>query len=291
VLFWGALPALAIGGVVSLALSGFAPGDCGASAILRPLRRPVTRTPDLPHQLVTVANEGERLEGWLFRPATDPHGFGHGLVVYLHGIADNRQSGIGVAQRLVPRGYALLALDARAHGRSTGTACTYGAHERRDVSAALSALGARQAVLIGHSLGAAVALQAAATDRRVVGVVAASAFSDLPTIVRERAGWFHLPGPYVDAALARAGHVGNFSPSDASPVALAPRIRVPVLLLHGDADRKTPPAHSRRIAGALGSPHRVVLLPGAGHDEVLGLPEAWSEIDRFLESLPAEPAP
>jgi dipeptidyl aminopeptidase/acylaminoacyl peptidase len=274
--------ALALGGVAVAAWSGLAPVDWGAAAIVHPVRRPGVRRPDRQYETVVFTSGGARLEGWLVRPAGDPSGFGRGLVVYLHGIADNRASGLGAARRLSDQGFAVLLFDARAHGRSTGEACTYGYHERRDVSAALDAVGAREAVLLGHSLGAATALQAAAVDDRVVAVVAASPFSDLPTIVRERAGWFRLPGRYVEAALSRAGEMGRFAPQEASPVGLAPRLRAPVLLLHGAADGKTPPAHSVRIAAALRAPHELVLLPGVGHDEILGREEAWRAIDAFL---------
>jgi pimeloyl-ACP methyl ester carboxylesterase len=258
------------------------PAEWGAAAILHPLRRPVTVVPRLPFQVVAFSSGSERLEGWLFRG----DGERRGLVVYLHGIADNRQSGVGVAERLLPRGYDVFGFDARAHGLSSGSACTYGFHERHDVSRALDAVGASRAILLGHSLGAAVALQAAAVDPRVTAVVAASAFSDLPTIVRERARWLLVPGSYVDAALARAGEEARFSPADASSLALADRIAVPVLLLHGAADRKTPPSHSQRIHAALRGPRRLVLLPGVGHDEILGREEAWREIVSFLEDSP-----
>jgi pimeloyl-ACP methyl ester carboxylesterase len=246
------------------------------------MRRPVTVVPRLPFHVVAFSSGSERLEGWLFRG----DGERRGLVVYLHGIADNRQSGVGVAERLLPRGYDVFSFDARAHGLSSGSACTYGLHERHDVSRALDAVGASRAILLGHSLGAAVALQAAAVDPRVTAVVAASAFSDLPTIVRERARWLLLPGSYVEAALARAGEEARFSPADASPLALADRIAVPVLLLHGAADGKTPPSHSQRIHAALRGPRRLVQLPGVGHDEILGREEAWREIVSFLEDSP-----
>ena len=287
---WRRATALALAGVFGLALvgavvaasSGVAPVDWAAAAILRPMRRPVTTTPEIPYETVAFTSGGARMEGWLFRPSDDPKGFGRGPVVYLHGIADNRASGLGLARRLHDDGFAVLVFDGRAHGRSTGDYCTYGYYERRDVGAALDALGARRAVLLGHSLGASTALQAAAVDDRVVAVVAASPFSDLESIVRERAGWFYLPRPYVDAALARAGEMARFPPAEASPVALAPRVRVPVLLLHGAADAKTPAAHSQRIAAALAGPHALVLLPGVGHDEILGRDEAWRAIDAFL---------
>ncbi len=267
--------------------SGRMPAEWGAAAILHPVRRPVTVVPRLPFQVVAFASGSERLEGWLFRG----DGERRGLIVFLHGIADNRQSGVGVADRVRRRRYDVFTFDARAHGRSSGSACTYGYYERHDVSRALDALGASRAILVGHSLGAAVALQAAAIDERVTAVVAASAFSDLPTVVRERARWLLLPERYVEAVLVRAGEDAHFSAWDASPVAAADRIFAPVLLLHGAADRKTPPSHSQRIHAALRGPRRLVILPGVGHDEILGREEAWREIERFLDGLEHPPTP
>ena len=276
----------AVAGGLALAVPRLAPPDWGAAAIAHPYRKPVTRRPHLAFELVRFESRGAALEGWLFRAGSP-----RGTVVYLHGIGDNRESGIGVADRLVPRGFSVLAFDGRAHGLSGGAACSYGYHEREDVRAALDAIRAREAVLLGHSLGAAVALQAAAVDPRVRGVVAASSFSDLRTIVEERAAWLHVPRAYVARAVARAGEFGSFPPEEASPVALAPRVRAPVLLLHGVEDWRTPPSHSLRVAAALGGPHELRLLAGVGHDEILGRDEAWREIGRFLDRLYPSPAP
>jgi pimeloyl-ACP methyl ester carboxylesterase len=284
----GALVALTVAAasLPAVVLAGWIPADWGAAAIVHPFRRPLVREPDLPFELVRFESGGETLEGWLFRA---PHR--RGTVVYLHGIGDNRQSGIGVAKHLVPRGYDVVAFDSRAHGRSSGRVCSYGVHERDDVSRALDTLRVTDAILVGHSLGAAVALQAAASDPRVRAVVAASSFSDLTTIVEQRAQRFHLSPRYVTAALARAGQIGGFPVEAASPVAAATTIRVPVLLLHGAADHETPPEHSRRISAALRGPHRLVELPGVGHNEILGRAEAWDEIDSFLDAVAVDVAP
>ncbi|MQY36367.1 Dipeptidyl aminopeptidase 4 [Streptomyces sp. RB17] len=51
----------------------------------------------------------------------------------------------------------------------------------------------------------------------------------------------------------------------------APRLTRPLLLVHGLADPKVPPAHTLRLSDALltaGRPHEVLLLPGAGHQPV-----------------------
>jgi pimeloyl-ACP methyl ester carboxylesterase len=247
----------------------------------------VTREPSRPYESLVFTSGASRLEGWVFRTG----GERKGQVVYLHGIADNRQSGLGVAERLVPRGYDVATFDGRAHGRSGGEACTYGFRERHDLGRALDALGAPRAILLGHSLGAAVALQAAAVDPRVGCVIAASPFSHLETIVRERARWFLLPESYVRSVLFEAAKSGRFSPAEASPVALAPRIEIPVLLLHGADDWKTPPSHSRRIYAVLRGPRRLAVLPGVGHDEILGRDEAWREIEPFLTECSARHPP
>jgi pimeloyl-ACP methyl ester carboxylesterase len=227
------------------------------------------------------------LKGWLF-PAGAPR---RGLVVYLHGIGDNRQSGIGVAARIVPLGYDVLAYDARAHGESEGEFCTYGFHERHDLSRALDAIGAESAILFGSSLGAAVALQAAAVEPRVRGVIAQSPFSDLRSIVDDRARLIAARGPYVDAALALAERRAGFRTAEVSPRAAAARLAVPVLLLHGANDWRTPPAHSRRIDEALVAPHRLVLVRGAGHNDVLGHAEAWAAVETWLRDLDGRSGP
>ena len=72
-------------------------------------------------------------------------------------------------------------------------------------------------------------------------------------------------------------------------MALAARVTVPALLLHGAADRKTKPSHSQRIHAPLRGPRRLVLIPGVGHDEILGREEARTEIESFSRRRGLQP--
>jgi pimeloyl-ACP methyl ester carboxylesterase len=258
-------------------LAGCVPPAIGASVIVDPVRTPVVDTTSLPHRDITFKSGDVTLAGWLFEPAGKPRG----LVIFLHGRMANRTWGIGAAEALVPRGYAVLAYDQRAHGASGGAYCTYGWYEKADVSRAIDAVPIAPVYVLGHSLGAAVALQAAAEDKRIRGVIAAAPFSDLTTIVAERAARLQSEDD-TRASVRLAEEKAGFRMASISPRLSAANIDVPVLLLHGMQDTTIRPDHSRRIADALAGPKRLLLVDGANHYDVLRYPLVWDEITRWL---------
>jgi hypothetical protein len=225
------------------------------------------------------AGDGVTLRGWSCAAA----GQRRGSVVYLHGVADNRSSAVGVIDRLTRRGFDVIAYDSRAHGESDGTSCTYGFYEKRDLTRVIDSLPPGPVVLIGSSLGAAVAIQGAVGSERVIGVVAAEAFSDLRTIAIERAPRM-LPALLINRAFHVAEELGRFDVDMVSPVESAALLRIPVLLIHGAADVATPPEHAQRIFSALGGPKQLLLVPEAGHNQSLNSPRAWADIDRWLSA-------
>jgi hypothetical protein len=281
---------LAISVALVAAAAGCMPAQWGARAVLHPYRRPVTRTPSHAYDNLYFAGDGLVLKGWRVRTYMPRRG----VIVFLHGIGNNRQAALGLVSRFVPKGYDVIAYDSRGHGSSQGSACTYGVYEKRDLKSVIDSIREPQVVLFGVSLGAAVALQEAADDPRVIGVVSVATFSDLRTIARERAPFFASRKNLRDAfTLAEAE--GNFRVDDASPLRAAPRIRVPVLLFHGADDRDTLPAHSQRVYAALGGPKKLALVPRAEHDDVLEHEWVWDAISDWLDHVvvvpPGQPTP
>ena len=249
----------------------------GAGALLHPSRRTAIPPPPDGCSNVTFAGAGVSLDAWRCAATTDRRG----TLIYLHGVADNRGSSTGVVQRYRSRGFDVIAYDSRAHGQSTGDSCTYGYYEKQDLAHVIDTLADGPVVLIGTSLGAAVALQAAAADPRIRVVVAAETFSDLRTVASERAPFFFTAGT-IDRAFTMAARDGRFAVTDVSPLRAAPRIQVPVLLIHGAADRETPPSHSQRVFEALPGRRRLILVPGKGHNQSLS-DSVWSDVDRWID--------
>jgi uncharacterized protein len=268
---------------LGLALSSAAclPASWGAAAITRPFRLPLV-SPALPaHRELVVTSDDVTLKGWYFEPTRQPP---RGLVVYLHGKDNTRHVGGLIAQRFLDLGFAVVAFDQRAHGQSSGTFCTYGVRERKDLARVLDAVKVEPVFLIGHSLGAAVSLQAAAEDPRIRGVVALSSFSELDTIVREHIPFFASQAQ-ISAALSRAEQDADFRISEASPVNACRRLTVPVLLVHGTQDTFTSYEHSRRLLAALPSnlPKLLLRIDGAGHEDIVTYPSVWEHIGAWVD--------
>lgn len=251
----------------------------GAGGLLHPFRHRLSVAPPHSCRDAAFAGVGVELAAWKCRAS----GVRRGTLIYLHGVADNRGGSVGVIRRFGELGLDVIAYDSRAHGNSGGDVCTYGFWEKQDLRRVLDTVGAGPIVLLGTSLGAAVALQLAAEDVRVTGVVAAETFSDLRTVATERAPFF-----FTANTLARAFQLaeqrGHFAVDAVSPVAAAAKITVPVLLIHGDADSLTSPDHSRRVFAMLGGPKRLMLVAGAGHNGSLTA-ETWEQIERWILDL------
>lgn len=254
----------------------------GADALTRPMRVPIIGRAALPHrELEWKTADGLTLRGWLFEPRADV--MPRGLVVLVHGKDINRQHFAGEAERFTARGYRVLAYDQRAHGRSQGERTTYGFREVDDLRRGLDLIGSARVILIGESLGAAVALQTGARDARVVGVVAGASFSDLPTIVAEHRPFFFSNDVFAQAVTLAEREVG-FELEQISPARDAAAIDAPVLLLHGTKDTFIELAHSRRIL-ANTRRGRLVPLEGVGHIDVLVARESWARIEQWFDEV------
>ena len=248
----------------------------GAGALLFPHRTFPPSTPPPGCVERRFAGVGVMLDGWDCKTPHTPH---HGTIIYLHGVADNRGSVTGALGTFLPIGFDVVAFDGRAHGTSQGERCTYGFYEKQDLQKVIDQLGVDNVILVGHSLGAAIALQTAAIEPRVRAVIASSTFSDLRTIARERA--FYMPSWSLGPAFARAEHDGQFVVDDVSPVKAAALITAPVLIVHGARDVDTPAAHSERVFKALHGPKKLIIVPESGHNNVLIQP-VWRQIVEWL---------
>lgn len=170
-------------------------------------------------------------------------------------------------------GHNLLLVDQRAHGKSDGHTITFGILEREDVLCwveyALKRFGSHTKLLLyGVSMGAATVLMASELPLpdNVKGIVADCPFSSPLDIILHVGRTNPLPQwlirPFV---ILGAAIYGGFDLLRTDGQRAAAQARVPILILHGEADNFVPCAMSQ--APALANPGLVqrFTFPGAGH--------------------------
>lgn len=263
----------------------FAAGVFVAEETLHPGRRPLAdrdqivgrelaQQYDSDFALVSIsAADGTPLQAWYLRPLTR----NGQTVILFHGLSDNRLGVISYVRIFLKHGYDVLMPDARAHGASGGELATYGLRESDDIKLWLDWLGINEhpSCIYGfaESMGAAGLLQSLQSEKRFCAVVAESAFSSFREIAYDRVGQFFRAGPWlgrtilrpvVEVAFIYTRWKYGLDFEQVSPERAVASTKVPVLLIHGQADRNIPVRHSRKIAAGN---HAVVLweVPGADH--------------------------
>ena len=237
----------------------------------------------LAYRDVTFATaDGVRLHGWFLpaaaseagrsqeesqRESQNANGATACTVLFLHGNAQNIGAHLASVYWLPARGINVFLFDYRGYGRSDGVPTLDGLH--RDVAAAFDTLLAMDAVgpgksvvLFGQSLGGAVAVTALARSPhrdRVAALVVEGAFAGYRRIAREKLAELWLTWP-LQAPLSRTVD-DSYRPLEAA-AGIAP---VPLLVVHGLADRTVPPQHGRDLFAAAAEPKDLWLLPGVRH--------------------------
>lgn len=190
----------------------------------------------------SVRDEHEKplkIAGWWI-PNTNANGR---CAVLIHGYADAKVGALAWAPVWHSLGFNLYLPDLRAHGESGGTACTGGYYERDDISQAIDQLrvgrpkDARQIILFGASLGAAVALAVATERTDISGVVMDSPFADFASASAAHMGRLGLPGKvFQKPAIDLARRLSNAEYAAVSPLRLLMKKEFPTLLILPEAD-------------------------------------------------------
>jgi pimeloyl-ACP methyl ester carboxylesterase len=247
-----------------------------AQSVTNAERKPVETDPSsvgLAYEDVTFAPRGGdlRLEGWFLA------GGAAGSVVFVHGIGSNRagDDALAIGKELVGRGYDVLLFDLRGHGSSEGGRLSGGYFERADVLGAFDYLLSRgerpeRIALLGLSLGAATALMAAAEEPRIEAVIADSPYARASDLIAEEAARrTPIPRGVVPVFLPGANLIARtfygFDLGDLQPVRAVTRLNYPILLIHGEADKRIPARQSELILARAHPESERWTLPGVGH--------------------------
>ncbi len=196
-----------------------------------------------------------RLYGW-WVPAK-----GSKTLLYLHGSGAN----IGLDAKHVDRfndmGLSVFSFDYRGYGKSEGAfpsetavyadaqrAWTYLTQERK--------IPPRDILIYGHSLGGAIAIDLATHHPEAAGLIVQSSFTSGVDMARNDFWTAIFPANLL--LKQRFESINK-----------VPKIKLPVLFMHGEADQRIPFSMSNHLFAASGSSRKQLrTFPGADHDNV-----------------------
>lgn len=171
-------------------------------------------------------------------------------------------------------GYNVLLPDARGHGQSTGNYIGFGWPERHDVVKwiewVLEETGAEgQIVLHGVSMGGATVLMTAGEPLpvQVKAVIEDCGYSSVKAqLSYQLRRMYRLPGfPFVQCASLVTRIKAGYSFGEASALKQVRKARVPILFIHGDADKFVPFFMMEELYQACSAPKEKLVVHGAGH--------------------------
>ncbi|WP_353113600.1 alpha/beta fold hydrolase [Microbacterium sp.] len=216
----------------------------------------------IPWQSVLIGSPAGPCPAWLF-PAE-----GSTWVIQVHGRGTTRAECLRAVPVFHSLGLPTMVVSYRNDGeapRSRGGSYALGASEWRDVDAAIAyALrhGADRVLLMGWSMGGAIALQTAVSSgnrQAIAGLVLDSPVVDWRTVLRFQARESGLRDPLPSLAMsalsaswsAKLGGAEEAIPFDRlDMVSRAAELRVPILILHSDDDGFVPADASHALAEA-----------------------------------------
>jgi len=247
-------------------------------------RKPVTDPPDWGRIIDTKipAIDGGLLEVWRIEPQSPTCG----LVVLAHGWSRNRDRMVSRARIFGQWGFTTVMHSARDHGRSSKRRFMNAVKFAEDIEAVINWLD-QPVILYGHSIGSAGAIIAASRNPgriRVLFLEASYAYTREALLSLYR--WVN---PFFGIFLAPMILLwmnlfyGNKMDS-VSPARLAAHVKMPVMLIHGENDRRFPLAFALELKRSFAAEQvALYVAQGAGHSDSSRTPGYATAVKSFLD--------
>lgn len=232
-----------------------------------------------PHEDVWIRSEDSlKLHGTYFRGAGNVEDKKcKKAVICFHGYTSQGLADYGsISNYYLKRGYNVLLVDQRSHGQSEGKYIGFGCKDRYDayrwIEWVIGQEGENVQILLhGNSMGGATVLMASGLDlpQQVKGIIADCPFTSPKAVFTHVLhSMYHLPAfPIIQIADAVNKKQAGYGLDECNSAREVRKAKVPVLLIHGDADTFVPCSMSEEIYKNCKSPKQKLIIHGAGHCE------------------------
>lgn len=255
--------------------------------VLKPYRNRVIS--DFINPVSIKSKENFDLEAEYLNSSADSHKW----VLLVHQYRCDHSSVKNLADVYASNGYHVVIPDNRAHGHSGGRYIGMGYLDQEDLTLWIDYIikcDANATVIIhGMSMGASAAMMLSdnTLPSNVKVIIEDSGYESAESYLRHKfEDRFHISSDFI-VWIANYGFklFAGYYMTDASAIAAVANAKLPILFIHGEADKTVPIQHVYNLYYNCTSEKDLFVVPRAGHTEAVNIEKEnyWKQIFDFIE--------
>ena len=225
---------------------------------------------------------GYKIHGFFF-----PNNNSKKVIILCHGITWSLYGSVKFMDMFLNRGFSVFIYDHRNHGLSGGCNTSFGYYEKFDLKKCtdwlFNKLGKDIIVgLHGESMGAGIALQNIAIDARIYFCIDDCGYSDARDLFQHRLEKdYNIKKSLIVSLASKISKMRvGWEFKDVSPITTLPRLKIPILFIHGEVDDYVPTFMCKQMYEVKKGSKDIYIVPNAGHAE-----SYWNNKDKYEKKI------
>lgn len=212
-------------------------------------------------------------------------------VIIVHGYTNNALEMLDVAYNFYKKGYSILLIDQRAHGKSDGIYSTHGFYERKDMLSWIDYINKKKKtkiILYGISMGGTVIMRTVGENlpNNVICAIEDCGFiSNYDQFYNQLKYLKFLPKPIISSFNIFSSIFFGFNIYKFKPEEILMNGKIPFMFIHGSSDKLVPPKNAYDAYQLYKGKKKLLIIDGAKHmkSSIQDYKKYYNEIFSFIK--------
>lgn len=212
-------------------------------------------------------------------------------VIIVHGYTNNALEMLDVAYNFYKKGYIILLIDQRAHGKSDGIYSTHGFYERKDMLSWIDYINKKKKtkiILYGISMGGTVIMRTVGENlpNNVICAIEDCGFiSNYDQFYNQLKYLKFLPKPIISSFNIFSSIFFGFNIYKFKPEEILMNGKIPFMFIHGSSDKLVPPKNAYDAYQLYKGKKKLLIIDGAKHmkSSIQDSKKYYNEIFSFIK--------
>lgn len=212
-------------------------------------------------------------------------------VIIVHGYTNNALEMLDVAYNFYKKGYSILLIDQRAHGKSDGVYSTHGFYERKDMLSWIDYINKKKKtkiILYGISMGGTVIMRTVGEnlpDNVICAIEDCGFISNYDQFYNQLKYLKFLPKPIISSFNIFSSIFFGFNIYKFKPEEILMNGKIPFMFIHGSSDKLVPPKNAYDAYQLYKGKKKLLIIDGAKHmkSSIQDSKKYYNEIFSFIK--------